>query len=444
MTMKKRWTAMLMAMALGLSLTACGDSGEADSGAQPGGDNANVSAEGGQALTVWAWDKAFNIYAIEEAAKIYQKENPDFQINVVEVSWNDMQPQLATILSAGNTEELPDILLMQDFAFQKYVKTYENLFTDLTDSGIDFEQFSKGKAGASTVDGRHYGIPFDNGTEVAAYRTDILEQAGYTIDDLTDIDWNRFIEIGKDVKEKTGYSLFSTQAGSSDILMQMVQSAGGSIWNEDGTPYFVGNKTLEAAVNTYKELFETGVMETANSWDEYVATFTSGKSLGAINGCWIMASIESAEDQSGLWAITNMPSLPGVDGATNYSNQGGSTWGITTNCKDTELAVDFMNKTFAGSMELYETILPGAGVLSTWIPAGESEAYAQPKEFYANQPVYEKITEFASKTPVFNTGMYFTEANDALAVAATNICSGNAIEDELKNAEETVKFNIGM
>lgn len=56
-----------------------------------------------------------------------------------DVSWNDMQPQLATILSAGNTEELLDILLKQDFAFQKYVKTYENLFTDLTDSGIDFE-----------------------------------------------------------------------------------------------------------------------------------------------------------------------------------------------------------------------------------------------------------------------------------------------------------------
>lgn len=157
-----------------------------------------------------------------------------------------------------------------------------------------------------------------------------------------------------------------------------------------------------------------------------------------------MASIESAEDQSGLWAITNMPSLPGVSGATNYSNQGGSTWGITSNCKNLELAQDFMSKTFAGSTELYETILPGAGVLSTWIPAGDSEAYAQPKEFYGDQKVYEKITEFASKTPVFDTGMYFTEANDALAVAATNICSGGSVADELKNAEETVKFNIGQ
>lgn len=107
--------------------------------------------------------------------------------------------------------------------------TYQDLFTDLTDSGIDFSQFSEGKLNTSVVDGKNYGVPFDNGTEVAAYRIDLLEQAGYTVDDLTDIDWDRFIEIGKDVLEKTGYSLFSTQAKSSDIIMQMVQSAGGSI-----------------------------------------------------------------------------------------------------------------------------------------------------------------------------------------------------------------------
>lgn len=99
--MKKKVLAVLAAAALAVSLAGCGDSGE-ESG---GGVSAAGNGDGGQTLTVWAWDKAFNIYAIEEAAKIYQKENPDFQLNIVEVSWNDMQPQLATILSAGNTEE---------------------------------------------------------------------------------------------------------------------------------------------------------------------------------------------------------------------------------------------------------------------------------------------------------------------------------------------------
>ena len=436
--MKRKVLAVLLSAAMAFSMTACG-------GGASGGESSKEAStqENANELTVWAWDKAFNIYSIEEAEKIYQKENPDFDLNVVEVSWEDMQTQLSTILSSGDYSQLPDILLMQDFAYQKYAMTYQDLFTDLTDSGIDFSQFSEGKLKTSVVDGKNYGVPFDNGTEVAAYRIDLLEQAGYTVDDLTDIDWDKFIEIGKDVLDKTGYSLFSTQAKSSDIIMQMVQSAGGSIWKEDGTPNFVGNKVLEKSMDVYKELFDTGVMTTANSWDEYIATFTSGKALGAINGCWILSSVESAEDTAGNWRVTNMPSLPGIEGATNYSNQGGATWAITTNCKNVEMAEDFFAKTFAGSTELYDTILPGAGALSTWIPAGESEVYSEPQEFYGGQPVFELITEYASKTPAFDVGVYFTEANDALAVAATNICSGADVESELKNAEDTVSFNMG-
>ena len=433
---KKKMLATGLAAAMVLSLAACG------TGADEGTGNKGTADNGNQ-LTVWAWDKTFNIYAMEEAEKIYQKDHPDFSLNIVEVSWEDMQTQLSIILSSGNTEELPDVLLMQDFAYRKYIQTYDNLFADLTDSGIDFSQFSAGKTAMSMADGKNYVIPFDNGTEIAAYRTDLLQEAGYTVDDLTDIDWDKFIEIGKDVYSKTGYSLFSSQAGSSDIIMQMVQSAGGSIWNEDGTPYFVGNETLEAAMNTYKELFDSNVMATGNSWDEYIATFTSGKTLGVINGCWIMSTIESAEDQSGLWAITDMPSLTGVAGATNYSNQGGSSWGITQNCQNIELAVDFMKSTFAGSKELYDTILPGCGALSTWIPAGESDVYAQPSDFYGGDTVYAKITDFASKTPSFDMGVYFTEANDALATAVSNVCAGADIESELKTAEETVTFSMG-
>lgn len=52
------------------------------------------------------------------------------------------------------------------------------------------------------VDDTHYGVPFDNGAVIACYRTDILDEAGYTIDDLTDITWSKFMEIGKDVHEK--------------------------------------------------------------------------------------------------------------------------------------------------------------------------------------------------------------------------------------------------
>ena len=135
-------------------------------------------------LTVWAWDQSFNIYAMKEAEKVYQKDHPDFKLNIVETGWDDMQTQLGTIVGAGNYDKLPDICLMQDFAYQKYVTTYPDLYQDITDCGVDWSEFAEGKLAASTVDGKHYGVPFDNGAEIACYRTDILKQAGYTIDDL--------------------------------------------------------------------------------------------------------------------------------------------------------------------------------------------------------------------------------------------------------------------
>ncbi|MBR1478292.1 MAG: carbohydrate ABC transporter substrate-binding protein [Lachnospiraceae bacterium] len=453
--MKKKLLSIILAATMAATVLAgCGSSdsgnasgsGSAAADSSNGGataDTSNAGGSGDNTLTVWTWDPNFNIYSIREAEKIYQKENPDFKLEIVETPWEDMQTNLGTILGSGNLSQLPDILLMQDFAFQKYAITYPDMFTDLTASGIDFSTFGAGKVAESTVNGKNLGVPFDAGTEVACYRKDLLKDAGYTIDDLTDIDWDRFIEIGKDVKAKTGYSLFSTQAGSADFIMQLVQSAGGEIWKADGTPNFVGNDILIKSLETYKELFDTGVMATANDWDSYIATFTSGKTLGTINGCWIIASVQADENQSGLWGLTNMPKLTGVSSATNYSNQGGSTWVVTSNCKNVELASDFFAKTFAGSNELYDTILPGAGAISCWTPAAGSSVYSEPIAFFDGQAIYAEIADFGAKVPGFERGVYFTEANTALANVATNIVNGADIDAELKAAEDTVNFDMG-
>ena len=139
-----------------------------------------------------------------------------------------------------------------------------------------------------------------------------------------------------------------------------------------------------------------------------------------------------------------MPSLPGVDSATNYSNQGGSTWAITSNCKNTELAEDFLATTFAGSTELYDTILPSSGAIATWLPASESDVYNEPQEFFSGQPIYAKISEFAKNTPSVDLGVYYTEANTAIATAVANISGGADIDSELKTAQETVEFNMNQ
>ncbi|MFT4104514.1 MAG: extracellular solute-binding protein [Lacrimispora sp.] len=437
--MKKKIVPVLLAGVLAASLAACGNSG----GGQASGDKKEGGAQAANELTVWCWDPAFNMYAMEEAAKIYQKDHPDFKLNVVETPWDDIQTKLTTAATSGNLDSLPDIFLMQDNAFQKNVLSYPDAFNDLTGSGVDFTKFPDAKTAYSVADGKNYGVPFDNGAAVAAYRTDILEEAGYTIEDLTDITWSQYQTIGEDVLAKTGKPLLSGRADEPDIVMMMLQSAGGSLFDKEGNPSMVGNETLKKAMETYISLVKSGVLVEVNSWDQYVGSMTTSTVAGTVNGCWIMASIQTAEDQSGKWAITNIPKLDGIDGATNFSNNGGSSWAVTSSSKNPELAVDFLSKTFAGSTELYETILPKSGALSTYLPAAESKVYGEPQEFFGGAPVYALITDFASKIPSNNTGVYYYEARGAVATAITRMVSGADIDGEIKTAEDTVNFAMG-
>lgn len=448
--MKKKVISLMLIGAMVASMAACGSNGGSDNGNAANGNDTSAAAEsdggaseGGNTLTVWTWDPAFNIPAIKEAGNIYKADHPDFELKVVETLSNDCETKLITAAESGDLSTLPDIVLMQDNSYQKFVSIYPEAFTDLTDSGIDFSQFAAGKLSYSTVDGKNYGVPFDNGAVIGAYRTDYLEQAGYTIDDLTDIDWNRFIEIAKDVKEKTGKYMLSGQADSPDMVMEMLQSAGASLFDKDGKPAMTDNAALKECISIYQKMVEEGVYYEVNNWDDYVSSITTGQVAGVINGNWISATIMGMKDTSGKWAITNMPKLIETPNATNYSNNGGSSWYITSNCKNKDLAIDFLKSTFAGSVKLYENILPTTGAIGTYAPAADSTAYQEPQEFWNNQPIFAKIVDFSLKTPTNNTSPYYYDGRNAIGTQIQNIMNGADVDQAIADAQAEVEFTMG-
>ena len=395
-------------------------------------------------LTIWAWDPAFNIYALEEAAKIYGRTNPDVKFDIVETPWDDVQTKVNTAALSGQTQILPDILLMQDNALAKNVINFPGLFADLTNSGIDYSQFADFKVAHTQVDGRNYAVPFDNGATITALRLDVLEEAGYTLDDFTDITWSRFIEMGKDILAKTGKPLLSFVAENPDMIMLGLQSAGSWMFDENGKVHIANNAVLKEVIEVYVELVRSGVAVQVNDWEQYISSFNRGTVAGTINGCWIIGSIVSQPEQHGLWGITNIPRLERAPGATNYSNQGGSSWVVLANSPNKDVAIDFLAKTFAGSVEFYETILPSSGALATYLPAGNSTVYEEPHDFFAGQAIYADITEFAAKVPKVKYGVYNYEARDAIATAIAQVLAGANIDAALREAEATVEFLMGF
>ena len=321
-------------------------------------------------------------------------------------------------------------------------KIIPDAFTDLKDMDINWDDFGKLKQSYSMVDDTHYGVPFDNGAVIACYRTDILDEAGYTLDDLTDITWSKFMEIGKDVHEKTGKYLLTSEATGGDTLMMMMQSCGANFVNEDGEAYIVGNDTAEKCINLYVDLVKNDVVKLVNNWDEYIATITSGEAAGIVNGNWITATLMSTEDQKGLWEITTMPKVDDVDTATNYANNGGSSWYITSNCKNVELAEDFLASTFGSSTDFYDAILPASGAISCYLPAGESEVYNEPNEFFGGQPIFSTIVEYSSHIPEFTKTPYHYESRECVNTAVINIVNGTSVEDALQEAQDTLAFKM--
>jgi len=455
--MKKKILAGLIAtiMAMTLVVGCGGNGGGADTGTDTTVEDtaddlvedttgdADDAATGDLAgtITVWAWDPAFNLFAMEEAARIYQEINPNFEIEIVEVPWEDIDIQITTLATAGQLDLLPDIMLVQDQAFQLNVMNFPEVFLDLTDSPINFGEFAPAKTSLSMVDGRNYGVPFDNGVTIMGIRTDVIAEAGLTIEDFTDVTWDEIFDLGEQVLDATGMPLFATTAGGADWIDYMSKSAGVSMFNEDGTPNLNDNPTLREALNVYVELVQRGILIEVDDWDAYIGSFVNDVVAGTIAGCWILGSIQQNQEQSGDWAITNVPRLD-VPGGTNYSSWGGSSWAVTSNA-NADLAIDFLYHTFAGSVELYDILLPEAGALATWTPAAASDVYQEPHEFFAGQAVAADIIRFSENIPTFYFGIFHYEAINAIEIAVTNILNGADIDSELQTAQETVEFQMG-
>ena len=436
--MKKKVLGMFLVATMAASVLAgCG--GKAEDKSEAKKDDTAAAQE--ETLTVWCWDPNFNVYAMEQAEKMYQKDHPDFKLDIQEKVYSDIETALITAAEADDYSTVPDIFLMQDYSFHKNVANYPGIFTELTDSGVDFSQFSAGKLADSTVDGKNYGLPFDNGATIMAIRKDMVEAAGLTVDDFKDTTWSDFIEKAKKVVEKNNVPML-TSSGGSEIVIEMLQSAGASPM-VDGKVDLVGNEALKKSIETYKQLIDEKVMVDYTDWDQYIASMNKGTAAGVIQGCWIMSSIQAAEEQSGNWAIVDMPKLDGIEGATNYANCGGASWAVSSNCKNTDLAFDFLKSTFGESVELYDDLLPNAGAIASYLPAAESEVYNEASDFYGGQTVYKDIVDFAGKVPGIDYGAYYSDIRSALTDAITNVVQNGAdIDSEIKNAQDTVEFNI--
>lgn len=408
---------------------------------------ADVASEDENTLSVYAWDANFNIPALEAAAADYQKNvNPDFNLNIITQSGSsDVENAVTLAGQSGDYSNLPDIVLFQDHYFQQFYVSYPDAWLDLADAEIDWDDFGAEKLSYSTIEDVHYGVPVDNGTAIMAYRTDLLEEAGYSLEDMVGCTWDEFIEVGKAVYEKTGKYLLCMDGSGNDLPYMMLQAEGESQF-EDGEPTFATNEKYIEIVKDIVTMIQNNVLYLGNDWSDYTDQAIIGDMVaGVLNGNWIIPTMEQATENSGLWEITSLPTLEGGEG---YASNGGSSLYITGNCSKPDLAADFLAKTFgAGSTETYDAALKNGGVITCSISAGESDVYQEGVDFFNGQPIYADIVEMGANVPVIEQSDYHYQARQYVGTAIQNLVAAGEPTDEsvaaaLQDAQDQLSFEM--
>ena len=401
---------------------------------------AGATAALAKEVTIWAWDPNFNVAIMQEAGKRYTAKHPGTTFKIVDMAKNDLEQKLQATLASGVTKSLPDIVLVEDYNAPKYLRSFPGAFAPM--SGIvDYKGFAKYKVDLMTMDGKIYGLPFDAGVTGMYYRKDYLAKAGFSEKDMQNITWDRFIEIGKKVEAATGKKMLGIDPNDNGLIRIMMQSGGRWYFDKDGKLDIKGNPALKASLETQAKLFQSGIVKPVTSWAEYVGVMNKGEVATITTGVWITGSVKAEKTQSGLWAVAPIPSL-GIPGAVSASNLGGSSWYVLNAGKEKATAIDFLNEIYAKDVDFYQTILQSRGAVGTLLASRTGKAYTEADPFFGGAQVWQSFSDWLSKVPSVNYGMYTYEGDAAIAAQLPALIQGTPVDKLLDAIHQQLSAQI--
>jgi lactose/L-arabinose transport system substrate-binding protein len=405
------------------SLAAC--SAATGDGALPEG--------GGGGLAVWGWGE-FNRSAVEAARRRYAEINPGVGVEYADMSQNEIISKLNIAFMAREYGELPDIALIEDYSVQSFLNRFPGELRPMPES-VSESDFMEYKIRALTYDGAVYGVPFDSGAAALFYRSDFIAEAGYSKGDMDDLTWDRYIEIGKGVKEKTGRAMLAMAPGEIEQIRMMMQSAGKWYVGDDGkTAYLAGNDALKAAIRIYVELIDSGIALQTADYTYKAEDLRQGLVATMPAGCWRARLPLSISEQSGKWAVAKIPRMQDC-GSVNYSSIGGSSWHIIDKSPGAGLAEDFLSKTFGRDLEMMDELAGEANAVSTLKSAGELPNYMREEEFFGGQRILKEFFDWSMKVPPISYGTRTFAIEEIVKEAVQSIIQGADMDAALMIAQ---------
>lgn len=346
----KKITALMLASAMALSLTACGGSSDSNSGSDTPAEvdlNAEYTVD---ELTVNIWDNNQLDGLQQIADKWTETSGVKVKINVV--TWDNYW----TLLEAGaQGGEMPDVFWMHSNTAQMYMENDILLNLDPyieADDTIDLNNYYEGIVDLYTRsdNGVHYAIPKDHDTIALLYNKALFDkyEVAYPDDSWT---WEDVYEAAAKISEAGKadgvYGYACNVSNIQDGWYNIVYDYGGEIITEDHKGTTIGSEEGKAGMEMVRKLLTVGAPQTVVAETGTDSLFQSGLAAMITQGSWMINSFYTAEHSADYaWAMIPYADVNGngaCDEGERYSAYNGLGWAANAGTKDPNAAYSLIS-----------------------------------------------------------------------------------------------------
>lgn len=199
----------------------------------------------------------------------------------------------------------------------------------LSERGVDVNDWTPPARGAVTYDGNVYGVPFDLHANLFHVNVDIFEEAGL-VDEagmpILPSSRAEFMEQAAAIQD-LGYTYLATDASQFPIgvriMFTLVWQQGSDLISADGTTANVDSAEAQEALDFMLEMFEEGYADPNANYDASQAAFLNGEAAILHNGTWavdqynreatfdyVVLDFPTLYDEPATWANSHMWTIP--------------------------------------------------------------------------------------------------------------------------------------
>ena len=406
--MMKKALSLILALAMALSLAACGGS-KTETPADNGGSTAdNTSAEPTQMTLILRG----GTYAEALKASL-----PDFEaehnvtIDVQELSFDDLHTGIA--LDAVNPTGAYDLCMVDGSWMAEF--TENNVLANLSEMGYSFDDdIIPATTTICKVDDNIYLAPFFGNVTVMLYNKQLIADAGYTPEDITTFEDLKVIAQKTNDAGKTGFLIRGGSADNivSDFIPHLLVH-GGWVIDENNQPT-VDTPEFKAAMQEYLDLYALGgTMDK----DDIVAAIDGG--TAALGQAWPGWYVPTADTNANYTVIPTK--LNDSDTPKNTSMYGVWCIGIPNNAPHKDLALELLEYVMSPEVQLASIEVGG-------VPCRTSCLLNE--DVLATYPQYETVCA------ALQTGVYrpviaeWTQFTNILGTEMDNIIQGTKTIDQ--------------